>query len=99
VTQPLAPKTISSFSYGTIYYSEVFNEGYNSMMTSHECVFDGKTTAERCDDGVRVCMDYIVLPKSTPTFPPITEDTRFGCRWVRKQVFILLVGALSNSKK
>jgi hypothetical protein len=99
VTQPLAPKTTSSGSFGTVHYSEVFNEGYSSMITSYECVFDGKATAEQCDDGVRVCTDYIVLPKSTPTFPSKTEDTRFGCRWVRKQVFISLVGALSNSKK
>jgi hypothetical protein len=99
VTQPLAPKTASSVSFGMVRYSEVFNEGYSSMMTSYECVFDGKTIAEQCDDGVRVCTDYIVLPKSTPTFPPMTEDTRFGCRWVRKQVFISLVGTLNDSKK
>jgi hypothetical protein len=99
VTKPLAPRIISTLNYGTIHYSEVFNEGYSSMMTSYECVFDGKTTAEQCDHGVRVCTDYIVLPKSTPTFPPMTEHTPFGCRWVRKQSFISLVGTLGDSKK
>jgi hypothetical protein len=99
VTQPLAPKTTSSVSYGTIHYSEVFNEGYSSMMTSYECVFDGKAIAEQCDYGVRVCTDYIVLPKSTRTFPPLTEDTPFGCRWVRKQAFISLLGTLGGSRK
>jgi len=99
VTQPLAPKTTSSVSFGTVHYSEVFNEGYSSMMTSYECVFEGKTTVEQCDDGVRVCTDYIVLPKSTPTFPPMTENTSFGCRWVREKVFLSLLGTLGDSKK
>jgi hypothetical protein len=99
VTQPIAPKSTSSANYGMVHYSEIFNEGYTSMMTSYECVFGGNTTAERCDDGVRVCTDYIVLPKSMPTFPPMTEDTSFGCRWVRKQGFISLLGTLGGPKK
>jgi hypothetical protein len=99
VTQPIAPKSTSSVSYGTVHYSEIFNEGYSSMMTSYECVFDGKTAAEQCDDGVRVCTDYIVLPKSTRTFQPMTEDTPFGCRWVRKKAFLSLLGTLGDSKK
>jgi len=99
VTQPIAPKSTSSISYGTIHYSEIFNEGYSSMMTSYECVFDGKTVAERCDDGVRICTDYIVLPKSIHTFPPASEDTPFGCRWARRQPFLSLLGTLGHSKK
>lgn len=99
VAQPIAPNNPSGVSYGTIHYSEIFNEGYASMMTSYECVFDGKSIAEQCDDGVRVCTDYIVLPKSTPTFPPATENTSFGCRWVRKKVFLFLLGTLGDSKK
>jgi hypothetical protein len=50
------------------------------MVTSFECVFDEKDIAQQCDNGVRVCTDYIKLPKSMPTFPPITEETDFGCR-------------------
>ena len=99
VAQPIAPKTTSSFNYGTIHYSEVFNEGYSSMMTSYECAFDGKTEADKCDYGVRVCTDYITLPKSTPTFPPMTVDPPFGCRWVRKQAFISILETLSAPKK
>jgi hypothetical protein len=63
VAKPLVPKTTSSTNYGTVHYSEVFNEGYSSMETSYECVFDGKEIAEQCDYGVRICTDYIVLPK------------------------------------
>jgi hypothetical protein len=99
VAKPIAPKTNSSASYGTIPYAEAFNEGYSSMMTSYECVFDGKDTAQQCDYGVRVCTDYILLPKSTRTFPPVTESTPFGCRWVRKPAFISLLAALVSSKK
>lgn len=68
------------------------------METSYEFVFDGKAIAEHCDYAVRVCTDYIALPESLPTFPPITEDTLFGCLWVRKEAFISLLGTLSESK-
>jgi hypothetical protein len=80
-------------------YAEVFNEGYSEMMTSYECVFDGNEISRKCDYGVRVCTDYVKLPKSTPTFPPEGEETSFGCRWVRKSVFIPILERLSNSGK
>jgi hypothetical protein len=99
VSKPMVPKSTSSPGYGTIRYAEEFNEGYSSMETSYECVFDGKEIAQQCDYGVRVCTDYILLPKSTPTFPPITEDTPFGCRWVRKTVFISLPEKLGGARK
>lgn len=99
VNKPISPKTTSSANYGTVHYAEVFNQGYSSMMSSYECVFDGKDTAEKCDYGVRVCTDYIVLPKSMHTFPPMTKDAPFGCRWVRKQAFISLLETLGDSKK
>lgn len=97
-TKTLLPKTSANFSYGTVQYGEVFEEGYSSMMTSYECVFAGRDTAEQCDYAVRVCTDYIVLPKSMRTFPPVTESTPFGCRWVRKSDFISLLGSLATSK-
>jgi hypothetical protein len=99
VPNPITPKTTSGAGYGTIHYAEVFNEGYTSMMTSYECVFDGRDTAQKCDYGVRVCTDYIKLPKATPTFPPVAEQTPFGCRWVRKTVFTSLLEELSNQRK
>jgi hypothetical protein len=99
VAEPLAPKTTSKVNYGTVHYSEVFNEGYSEMVTSYECVFDGKAIAEQCDYGVRVCTDYIVLPKSLRTFPPLKEETSFGCRWVRKEAFISAIEALRELNK
>jgi len=99
VAKPIVPKTASNGGYGTVHYSEVFDEGYSSMMVSYECVFDGKDTAQQCDDGVRVCTDYIRLPKTVRASPPVTENTPFGCRWVRKSVFVSLLEDLANSKK
>jgi hypothetical protein len=99
VTKPITPKTTATASYGTIPYFEVFNEGYSSMETSYACVFDGKEIAQKCDDGVRVCTDYIKLPKSMPAFPPEVNDPPFGCRWVRKAVFISVLGTLATPKK
>jgi hypothetical protein len=98
VTKPITPKTAPTASYGTISYLEVFNEGYSSMETSYSCVFDGKEVAQKCDDGVRVCTDYIKLPKSILAFPPEANDPPFGCRWVRKAVFISLLDALRAPK-
>ena len=63
VFKPIVPRT-SGGGYGTIQYLEVFNEGYSSMETSYECVFSGRDIAQKCDYGVRVCTDYIKLPKS-----------------------------------
>jgi hypothetical protein len=99
VTKPITPKTTATSSYGTIPYFEVFNEGYSSMETSYACVFDGKEIAQKCDYGVRVCTDYIRLPKSMLAFPPEVNDPPFGCRWVRKAVFISLLDTLATPKK
>ncbi len=98
VSKPIAPNTTANIGYGTVLYGEVFDEGYSSMMTSYECVFDGNDTAQQCDYGVKVCTDYIKLPKGTPVFPPATEDTPFGCRWVRKRVFIPILERIASSK-
>jgi len=98
-TKPITPKTTAASSYGTVPYSEVFNEGYSSMQTSYACVFDGKEIAQKCDYGVRVCTDYIKLPQSMPAFPPANNDPPFGCRWVRKRVFISLLDTLAHPTK
>jgi hypothetical protein len=96
VSEPIKPKSTPSAAYGTIHYAEVFNEGYSSMETSYACIFDGRAAAQRCDYGVRVCTDYIKLPSATPTFPPVSEETPFGCRWVRKTVFMSLLDTLGT---
>jgi hypothetical protein len=99
VTKPIIPKTAATASYGTVPYSEVFNDGYSSMETSYACVFDGKEIAQHCDYGVRVCTDHIKLPKAMPAFPPEDNNPPFGCRWVRKTLFISLLNTLANPKK
>jgi hypothetical protein len=99
VPKPIAPKTTRSANYGAVRYSEIFNEGYSSMEVSSACVFDGKEISQKCDDSVRVCTDYIKLPKSIPAFPPENNDPPFGCRWVRKGIFISLLDTLANAKK
>jgi hypothetical protein len=99
VSEPIKPKTTTNTGYGTIRYAEVFNEGYSSMETSYQCIFDGRDTSQKCDYGVRVCTDYIKLPSATPTFPPVAEETPFGCRAVRKTAFISLLEALGKRGK
>jgi hypothetical protein len=68
------------------------------MEVSYGCVFEGKDIAQKCDYGVRVCTDYIRLPKSVPIFPPLTRDTPFGCRWARKAALISVLEALGQHK-
>jgi hypothetical protein len=96
VREPAAPKDAKNPAYGTVKYLEVFNQGYSSMESSYECVFDGTDPSESCDYGVRVCTDYIVLPKGVHAFPPEKNDPPFGCRWVRKTKFIPLLDKLAN---
>jgi hypothetical protein len=97
--KPLAPKAGAGASYGTIRYSEIFNQGYSSLESSYECVFDGKEIAQKCDYGVRVCTDYIKLPKSISAFPPEESDPPFGCRWARKTAIVSLLDTLAASKE
>jgi len=97
VTKALEPKLASSKSYGTVSYAEIFNEGYSAMMSSYECVFDGADAAQQCDYGIRICTDYILLPKSVPVFPVEEHDLPFGCRWVRRAVFISMLDQLGKT--
>lgn len=95
-SSPLAPKDPARPGYGTIQYAKVFNGGYSSLETSYECVFDAKGSNKECDEGVRVCTDYLKLPKKMPVFPPMTVDTPFGCRWVRKTEFFSMLQSLKQ---
>jgi hypothetical protein len=69
------------------------------METSYQCVFDGQENDRDCDYGVRVCTNYIRLPKTISAFPPEDNDPPFGCRWVRKGVFIFLLEMLRDPIK
>jgi hypothetical protein len=95
----IAPKAAADSSYGRVRYAKVFDEGYSSMETSYGCVFDGQQVSQQCDYGVRVCTDYIKLPKNTRTFPTASDDTPFGCRWVRKASFVSLLEALRETPR
>jgi hypothetical protein len=99
VPNSLTPKAAAMAGFGMIHYLEIFNEGYTSMEASYECVFDGKDIAQKCDDGVRVCTDYIKLPKSMLTSSSRETADPFGCRWVRKVAFISLLDTLSAARK
>lgn len=94
----VGPKAKTDGGYGTIRYLEVFDEGYSSMRTSYECVFEGASGSQGCDYSVRVCTDYIKLPKSLPAFPH-DLDLPFGCKWVRKGPFISFLENLGEERK
>lgn len=90
------PKSAALPAYGQVNYLDVFNQGYSSMEGSYECLFDGNIPEQSCDYGVRVCTDYIVLPKGVHAFPPDKNDPPFGCRWVRKSKFMSLLNDMAE---
>lgn len=90
----IKPKDTHADGFGAVHYWEVFDEGYSSMEMSYECVFEATSA---CDYGVRVCTDYIKLPKSIPAFPPEGDDPPFGRRWVRKNVLTSALVSLAES--
>jgi hypothetical protein len=93
---PAVSTTTPTAAYGVVKYMEDFNQGYTEMEISYECVFDGNIPAQSCDYGVRVCTDYITLPKDVRTFPPEANEPPFGRRWVRKSKFISLLDNLAE---
>lgn len=82
--------------FGAVHIARVFNEGYSSMLTSYECVFDGKDSTQSCDYAVRVCTDYVLLPKTLSTAHGGAVDAPFGCRWVRKSRFVATLEEMSD---
>jgi hypothetical protein len=91
---PIVPTSKRLSAYGPVPYWEIAQEGYGSMMSSFECVFDTKSETDQCDYGVRVCTDYVTLPHGTPVFPSMKVATMFGCRWTRKREFLTLLDGL-----
>ena len=92
--EPVNPK---SSPYGVVDYFEIFNQGYSGMQIDYKCVFEGKNPDESCQSAVRVCTDYILLPKQIPTFPPKEVETDFGCRWVRKSNFESILAGIGKN--
>jgi hypothetical protein len=97
VSKPIQPKDKAVSGYGVVKYGKVFDEGYSSMVTSYECVFNGRSPSQACDYAVRICTDYIVAPKSLSTSPSEEITTPFGCRWARRDRFIGVLNEMSES--
>jgi hypothetical protein len=90
-TVEMVATPIREHSYGAVRYGEVLNQGYGAMDSSYACVFPGRIPDQSCDYAIRICTDYVKLPKNVPSAPPEKSDPPFGCRWVRKQVFMSLL--------
>ena len=91
----LKPKRADG-GYGDIAYSRVFNEGYSSMLTSYQCVFDASSAEKACDYAVRICTDYIKVPDSIRMFSREGSDAPFDCRWARRDAFVDLLDGIAG---
>jgi hypothetical protein len=93
--KPLSPISTAQGGYGTIPYSKIFMEGYTAMESSYECVFPGSNS---CDYAVRVCTDYVRLPKTVHVYPA-KEGMPFGCGWARKSVFLSTLASVAKTAR
>jgi len=89
--EPIVPTSTAHTAYGPQSYWQISHDGYGSMMSSYECVFDVKDDTQQCDYGVRVCTNFVTLPHGTEVFPPMKIHTLYGCRWTRKKSFLALM--------
>lgn len=89
--QPLSPNTDAKSGFGPVSYYRVMREGYGEMALSYECGFPGNEIKDRCDYAVRICTDYVTLPKSMLVSPSAKQETPFGCRFVRQKEFFSLM--------
>jgi hypothetical protein len=97
VPKPATPTGASGLDYGTVPSFDVFNEGYSQMVREYEC-----GSGFGCAYAVRICTDYVVPPEDVRTYPPRSDTTPFGCRFILETEFEELlqkVKTAAESKK
>jgi hypothetical protein len=92
------PRDGPTMTYGPLEaFHLIMYQGYSIMPLRYECAFDGKDPAQSCDYGVRVNTDQVKLPPAVRTFPRTSKDDFVDAnRWVRKDVFLRLLGTLKK---
>jgi hypothetical protein len=96
--EPLAPNK-GATAFGIIPYAVDFDQGFTEMRTDYECVFHPTKPGDvGCDYAVRVCTDFIKLPKGIPISTYEDNDTS-GCRYVRKPTFLSLLDGLKSAER
>lgn len=94
--EPLAPKA-GATGFGSVPYAVDFVQGFTEMRTGYECVFDPTKSGDLgCDYAVRVCTDFIKLPKKIP-ISTYEDNATSGCKYVRKSIFISLLEDLKSA--
>lgn len=79
------PVSAAAPGFGAVPYWQIPNEIYSVMESSNTCAFPGSDAASRCDEAVRICTDYVTLPKNMRAYTSEKGDPQFGCRWVHKK--------------
>ena len=97
---PVSPKDGDApLSYGTLQtVLRIMYEGYSFMDIDYACVFDGKNTNERCDYGIKISTEKVLLPKSIKTFPDGTSGGAGEHSWVRRDKFLKFLERFVESK-
>lgn len=92
------PRPGPNHGFGIVPYLQVFDGGYTSMPTSYQCVFP-EDPKHHCDNVVKVCTDYITLPKSIQAVPSTGPASPSNCSWVKRDAFATLLGDLIRSSQ
>lgn len=73
-------------------------EGYSILSIDYGCVFDGKHVDERCDYGIEISTEQVLLPKRIKTFPSGGRGGGGEHYWVRRDGFLKFLDSLRSTK-
>ena len=95
--EPRPQKGGAGLNYGTISsFYQVMYAGYSALSVEYECFFDGEEPAQKCEDGVKINTQQVILPKSVRTFSSTTKGLSGDeIRWVRKSVLVAYLEKLT----
>lgn len=80
-------------NYGQIpTFYQVMYSGYAGMPVEYVCVFEDDEPNEKCDYGIRLNPEQILLPRTFKTFPrgPATAITNYK-KWVRRSHIVSML--------
>ena len=99
-TKPKEQSNMPGLNYGSLKsVYQIMYEGYSTMPINYVCAFDGKTTSQQCDYGIKVNTYQVALPGKIKAFPLESGDLPSeDNKWVRRGGLISFLEHLRTSK-